>query len=160
MTLIDTAHDFSSFTELSFKPRWVPTARKAPARANYKAPVNNAPYLDAWARIRSFGGLSSGWKGPGSQPVPQQSIDDAEAFTKATFTARTAAPTYIGAAADGELIISWRGPERFIEASFHGDGSFSYYAKIGEKVEHFGDDVPAAQGLAMQLRNFIDINER
>lgn len=168
MTYASTVDDFSPFGQLRelrklIKPSWGPTAQvfRQVARqveaTQLEAPQINAVYLESWARIRAFAGLSEGWKGPGSAPVSQQAIDDAERFTKATFSARTVAPSYIGAAADGELIVSWRGAHNFIEASFSGDGLYSYYAKIGEQ-EFFGDDLAVADGLAADLRPFIEAN--
>lgn len=114
----------------------------------------DAPYIDSWFAIRALAALEPGWKGPGSVPVPQAAIDDAEQFTLATIATDIRNPDHIGAASDGELVITWRKLNEIIDVSFHGEGTYSYYAKIGEN-EFFGDDIPAAKSLPAELLAMI-----
>ena len=117
--------------------------------------VINAPYLETWRRVRLFAGLQPGWKGPESIPVTAQAIQDAEDFTRIVVSSTSRAPTFIGAASDGELIINWQHPDKFVEASFHGNGTYSYYAKIGG-AEYFGDDIPAEHSLPDALIGHLE----
>lgn len=112
----------------------------------HSQPLHEAPHLAVWKRIRAFTGLDAGWKGPGSIPVPQAAIDDAELFTLAVMKHDTIEPDFVGAAADGELMITWRAPNLFIDVGFHGSGTYSVYADISGN-EHLEDDRSANQPL-------------
>lgn len=109
-------------------------------------PMHEPPFAALWKRIRAFTGLEAGWKGPGSIPVPQAAIDDAERFSLAVMTSDTIEPDFVGAAADGELMITWRAPNIFVDVGFHGTGTYSVYADIAGN-EHLEDDRSANQPL-------------
>ncbi|MEQ1710939.1 MAG: hypothetical protein ABL908_06010 [Hyphomicrobium sp.] len=122
------------------------------------AQVIDAPYIGAWLGIRALSGLDDGWKGPGSRAVTQAAIDDAECFTLATITADIRSPDHIGAASDGELVITWRAPDAVIDISLHGEGTYSYYAIIAGQ-EYLGDDIHAATPLPAVLLAAIQRND-
>lgn len=81
--------------------------------------------------IASFRGLQNGWDGPSSVAPSQDALDAAIAFVE-SISPQSPLPTTT-VAGDGEVNLSWRDDDKFIDISFYGD-SASVFARISGEV--------------------------
>lgn len=111
-------------------------------------------FLKTWAEIRGFLGLSDGWKGPGSKAPSLRTIADGEMFTRATVTRASQLATFIGMAADGELVMTWQYPGLLVDVSISGDGTYSLFADFDGR-EIMNEATPVASGLPVDVLDAI-----
>jgi hypothetical protein len=101
---------------------------------------------DTVATIVAFERHEDGWKGPGSVAPNPATITDGIAFARASVTRAALAPTFIGMAADGELVMTWTYPGLLVDVSISGDGTYSLFADFDGR-EIMSEATPVANGL-------------
>ena len=74
-----------------------------------------------------------GWKGEESVPPSIATVSDARAFIrKLANEGITKAPS-IGLDSDGDFVFFWREELLVLNLSIYGDGTYSFFAKVGDK---------------------------
>ena len=102
------------------------------------------------ARIRELGTYHEGWDGCSGKPACSEAIDEAEAFVRALPLEEIYTP-YISLAADGEINFFWDQDSVRIDLGFYGTGVYSYYIRIKNGQEYFGDDVSVSDKIPTEL---------
>lgn len=107
--------------------------------------------------IRKLALLEDAWHSPQSKAPTFQSIEDAERFAREIDWKSSLQPM-ISAAEDGEVNFYWKSESIYIDLGFHGDGTYSFFAKLDNGETLVGDDIPARAGNAtLQIKNLIKI---
>lgn len=89
--------------------------------------------------VRPFLTLQAGWDGyDGVAPSPK-AVDDAERFAMSHLFAFEQRLPSISPGADGEVNFCWRDKDCLLDLGFYGDGTYSYYAKLGDGREFMAD---------------------
>ncbi len=109
---------------------------------------------DAIATIASFERHKDGWKGPGSVAPRSATITDGIIFARTSITRTALAPTFIGMAADGELVMTWQYPGLLVDVSISGDGTYSLFADFDGR-EIMNEATPVASGLPVDVLDAI-----
>ena len=103
--------------------------------------------LERIARLR---GTSEDERAPWATWPDERAFEDAVTFVKA-WSSNTIRMPDMGLADDGEVNFLWEGADMHVDLGFYGDGTFSYYARDGDRKEYTDDDVPAHVGLPKDL---------
>lgn len=85
------------------------------------------------SRLYEYLALSENWDGYGGRAPDTRTIFDAETFLRALGEGSATAPRPM-VAGDGEVGFYWKWPGGYAEATFNGNGTFTYFAKSGEKT--------------------------
>lgn len=79
-----------------------------------------------------------------------EAIEEAEAFARALPLEEIYTP-YISLAADGEINFFWDRYGLRIDLGFYGTGVYSYYIRLGNGQEYFGDDIAISDEIPGEL---------
>lgn len=103
------------------------------------------------ARIRELGSYQKGWyDGCDGCPASPQAIKDAEMFVRNLDLNHIHLP-YISLAKDGEVNFWWDIEAIKLDLGFYGDGTYSYYAKLGDDSELFEDEASVSFHLPQEI---------
>lgn len=102
------------------------------------------------ARIRELGTYHEGWDGRDGKAACPEAIEEAEAFARALSLEEMYTP-YISLAADGEINFFWDRDGLRIDLGFYGTGVYSYYIRLGNGQEYFGDDIAISGDIPGEL---------
>lgn len=127
-----------------------PRTRRASGHGT-KAPVLAA--ID-YLRERVRFGVAADVAETASPESLKKALVDAEQFVKAWPDTLVAKPD-VGLADDGEVNFFWKHRGTQVDLGFFGDGTYSYFAKDRHGERYFGDDLPAADGLARELLHVL-----
>lgn len=130
---------------------------EAAASANIQRPkvfIRDLATRPLQEKIAAFSQLGADWDGAGSVPPSKSAIDGAISFL-ASLSPAVPLPE-VSPAGDGEISMSWRDSEKFIDVSFFSETA-SAYARVNNRVEkirairHFyelpGDAIEALLGI-------------
>ena len=101
-------------------------------------------------RIAGLRDTSEDERAPWATWPDERAFEDAVTFVKAWSSSTIRMPD-VGLADDGEVNFLWEGADMHVDLGFYGDGTFSYYARDGDRKEYTDDDVPAHVGLPKDL---------
>ncbi len=62
-----------------------------------------------------------------------------------------------GLSGDGEISLFWESDEIYIDIGFLGDGNFTFYARDGQGIEYFKDEIGLDEPLPDALLHLINI---
>lgn len=133
------------------------TGAKAPSAAYKKLGLTTASsQTNSVVRsIRKLALLEDNWHSPQSKAPTAKSIEDAERFAREIDWKSSLQPM-VSAAEDGEVNFYWKNESIYIDLGFHGDGTYSFFAKLDNGETLVGDDIPARAGSAtLQIKNLI-----
>ena len=101
-------------------------------------------------RIAGLRDTSEDERAPWATWPDERAFEDAVTFVKAWSSSTIRMPD-VGLADDGEVNFLWEAADMHVDLGFYGDGTFSYYARDGDRKEYADDDVPAHVGLPKDL---------
>ena len=110
--------------------------------------------------ILSYKDLSEGWDGDDGRPPLEQTLDDAVRFidqipeNSDQFRVPLPIPSLGG---DGELVLYWRFKRSYAEASFLGDGVFSFYSAINRKKVYCPGDQDIPESVNGEMRKIASV---
>jgi hypothetical protein len=103
------------------------------------------------SRIKKLQKYQQGWyDGIEGIPASEQTIQDALIFANNLDFNKIHIP-YISLARDGEISFWWDLKTIKLGLSFYGDGTYSYYAKLENGKEFFGDDEDSILTLPLEI---------
>ena len=112
---------------------------------------NKQAKLKVISRIKELEKYQEGWYDgfDGIQAYPQ-AIKDAQIFAKNLDFNHIHCP-YISLARDGEVNFWWDLETIKLDLGFYGDGTYSYYAKLKNGKEFFGDDEDSNSTIPLEI---------
>jgi hypothetical protein len=103
------------------------------------------------SRIKGLKKYQQGWyDGIEGSPASEQTIQDALIFANNLDFNNIHTP-YISLARDGEVSFWWDLKTIKLGLGFYGDGTYSYYAKLENGKEFFGDDKDSSLTLPLEI---------
>jgi hypothetical protein len=102
------------------------------------------------ARIRELGTYREGWDGRGGLPACPKAIEDAEAFMRKLPLEEIYTP-YISLAGDGEINFFLDKNGMRVDLGFYGTGMYSFYVRLSDGKEYFGDDIDITDNIPSVL---------
>lgn len=103
--------------------------------------------------LRSYRTFEKNWDGYGGKPANQGAVEDALDFLK--LLPKHITLPYSGLAGDGEVDLIWDQENAFIDLSFSGDKTYSFYARNSAGIEKFGDNTPLSNTPPTELIEII-----
>lgn len=111
----------------------------------------NQANLKVVSRIKELAKYKEGWyDGIEGTPADSQAIKDAIRFAQNLDFNNIHIP-YISLATDGEVNFWWDLKTIKLDLGFYGDGTYSYYAKLKNGKEFFGDDEDSNSTLPLKI---------
>ena len=120
-----------------------------PATLSYERDVSKARLE---AALRSFIDLPHDWDGYGGESAGYKTYEDAVTFIgRLPLNAKTPRAMLAG---NGEISVCWEDGDKYLEASFSGDGTFHYFFDA-PGPQGAGDDIEISRTLPDSFKTII-----
>lgn len=173
VSLIATVSLFNSSVSWARSPNETPMSTVIPSVAACERPsslIEDGGLANSWvpndtinsaisARelFEQISHLSSklvGWKGANSVAADEHSVRDAIALARKLVQERISKYPAIGLDEDGSFTFYWKDPDFVIDLSVYGDGTYSFFARCGDK-SYSVDEAHIADPINRELRSVL-----
>ena len=123
-------------------------------------PSPSAEKFHLCREVLSYKKFSEGWDGYDGHPPFEQTVDDAVKFIDRipeSYNQSCIPLPKSSLGGDGELVLYWRFKGSYAEASFTGDGRFSFYSAINRKKVYCPGDQRISESLNNEMEKIASV---